>query len=246
MTLRRPRAAGIAAALVLGLSVGLTACAQSPETSYVNDAGESVTVNWRDYPAVAWIDADLVLEGPTVEEAAERSAELLAEVREALRAEFGAEEWQTLGEAEAYDDWFPMGGNGYGGDSMLITNNSQTWESEVSIPRSDWERVVNAAAEIAARHGLEMRVEQELDSDWETWMRAENLLRGDAEWLSITVQDATLDAEALEQAVENGWLVSGISLSTGITTIREEDRVEFERRAAPFRDLVRPEPTHSD
>ena len=66
------------------------------------------------------------------------------------------------------------------------------------------------------------------------------------EFMTVTVQDARRDDQALAEAEQNGGLISGVSLFYGIQTISGADRAEFERRAAPFRGLERPAPSHSD
>lgn len=246
----------IAAAAALAAVVAVTAggCAESPKTSYTDAAGATVTVDWADYPAAAWIDSALVLGGPMVEQTTAAEEGLIREVREALDAEFGAEHgpfrWREVraGSENApadYDEWHPMSGNGYGGDSMLLTYNSPTWEAAATIPQRDWERVIEVVAGLAARHGLAQRMQEE-QSEWSGWMRTETLLRGDAEWLSVSVLDTSLDDRARRDAEEHDWILSGIQLFYGITTIREAERAEFERRAAPFLGLQRPEATHSD
>lgn len=228
--------------LALALAGSLAACAVPPRSSYVNEAGQTVTVSWADFPARAYVDTESVLAGPTVEEVADHSTRLLVEAREALEAEFGLTGWSVRGE----EGWFPEGGNDYGGTSMLHIFNSSTWEAPAEIPGEDWERVVDAVAEVAERYGLDTRRIEELDDRTGTWMRAEVLMRGDAEWLSVVVQDAALDPRALAEAEERGWQVAGVQLFYGISTIREADRAEFERRADPFRGLEFPYPRGFD
>lgn len=240
-----------AVALALGLLGALSACAASPTTSYTDESGETVTVNWRDYPATAWYGAEEALGMPMTGEVGSRSRELLQEARVALEQEFGPEfglsAWEALGDPADYEDWYPMGGNGYGGDSMLVTFNSQSWEAEATIPREQWSRMIDVVAEVAERYGIEERVLDEIDPEYEVWMRSETLFH-EGEWLSVSVQDARLDptGAAAEDARQGGWAASGVSISYGITTIRDEDRAEFERRAAPFAGLDRPAETHPD
>lgn len=243
------RTSRVAAALVLGLTVALTACASSPETSYTNEAGETITVDWRDYPASAWLGVEDVLSGPGSGEVPARSEQLLAAVRDALATEFGITRWEAEGDPEGADDWYPMRENEYGGESMLVTFNSQAWGGEASIPYAEWERVVDVVADVAARYGLDQRRNDGDHSDpgQELWLRSESLMQaGPSEWLGVSVQDANLDpsGEALEDAEKLGLLVSGVSLFYGITTVLDEDRAEFERRAAPFAGLERPKASH--
>ncbi|MFT4232994.1 MAG: LppA family lipoprotein, partial [Leucobacter sp.] len=243
------RRSGIA--LALGAALLLGGCTPSPTSSYTDGSGQRVTVDWADYPAAAWIDAQAVLDGPTVEQTEEASARLFAEVQDALEEEFGDEfgpfEWSSRdSDGDESDDWLPMLGNGYGGESMLITYNSPTRESPAAIPETEWQRVIDTVAEVAARHGLDHRQEYDVDEGAVEWERSETMLRGDAEWLDVNVRDATLDDEASAEMRQSGWLVSGISLFYGISTIREQDRAEFAERAAPFGGLDIPDATHSD
>lgn len=237
-----------AAALALGLAGSLAACAASPETSYVDASGERVTVNWRDYPATSWIGAEAVLAAPSAEETPERSERLLADLRKALDAEFPISEWSACCFGEGPAEWFPMDSNEYGGDSMLRTYNSLNWSGEAEIPRGQWDRVVTVAAEVAAEYGLDVRRhDDDLSPGLELWLHEEGLSSGnDTEWLSVAVQDARLDpsGQALKDAEEYDQLVAGITLFYGITTISDEDRAEFERRAAPFAGLQRPPASH--
>lgn len=245
MTLRGTRIA--AAALALGLLSALSACAASPTTSYTDESGNTVTVNWRDYPAASWYGAEEVLEMPMAGEAEARSRELLREARDALDQEFGLGGWEVYGDPLGYEDWYPMDGNGYGGHSMLATFNSQSWQAEATVSREQWSRMIDVVAEVAKRYGLDGRSLEELDPEHEGWTRSEVLFH-EGEWLNVGVQNAQLDPTgvAVEEAEQYGWFASGVSISYGITTIRDEDRAEFERRAAPFSGLDRPAETHPD
>ncbi|MGB4779463.1 hypothetical protein [Microbacterium sp.] len=66
------------------------------------------------------------------------------------------------------------------------------------------------------------------------------------EFLTITVQDVTLDEDALADAQKYESLVAGISLFCGIQTIAAADREAFASASAPFAGLDRPAATHSD
>lgn len=236
------------AALAVALAAAFSACTPSPTTSYTDGSGAEVTVEWRDYPASAWLGAGEVLAGPLAGEVPERWEALLEEVQHELAAEYGLDAWRAHGDPADYDHWFPMRENEYGGSSMLVTYNSQEWSVEGVIPFADWERVVDTVAVVAERHGLAWRRHDDdhLDPGYARWLRSESLTRSDTEWLAVTVQDARLDpkGEAVADAEEHGWLVSGVSLSYGITTVPDEDRAEFERRAAPFAGLALPKASH--
>lgn len=232
----------------LALSIALSACVASPESTYTNAAGESVTVDWSDYPASAWLGVEEILAGPRASDVPERSEQLLAEIRAQLAEEFDIAAWAVAGEPQGNGDWFHMRENEYGGESLLVTFNSPGWDGEASIPRADWERAVDVIAGVAAEYGLDERWhDTDLTPPFDQWMRSETLTRGaGSEWVSVLVQDANLDPsrEALEEAAKHGWLVSGVSISYGITTVRDQDLAEFQRRAAPFAGLERPEASH--
>lgn len=234
------------ATLLIALLAPLGACASSPTTQHVSESGHKVTVEWRDYPAYAGTDADLVLAGPTVEETPMHAPALLDEVMRELSTAFEDETGQLTWQQNGDDGWFPMSGNGYGGDSMLQTYNSPTWEAGAVIARDRWQELVDVAARVAADFGLETRRKDEFEPGFDRWLHSEALLRGDVEWLTVSVQDASLDAAALHEAEEHGWLVAGISISYGISTISDEHRAAFEQRTVPFRGLDMPEATHSD
>ncbi|NLA66263.1 MAG: hypothetical protein GX862_10195 [Leucobacter sp.] len=239
-----------AATLTLSLATALSACTPSPTTSHVNDAGESVTVDWRDYPAAAWLSAEQVLAGPRAGEAPDRFAQMLGEMSLALELAFGAERGKALGDPADYAKWYPTAENGYGGRSMLYTYNSQTWVVDADISDEDRELAVDIVAEIAAKFGLDQR---RLDdpSEWDSperarWLRSESLFNDNSEWLWVSVQDARLDESGEEArfAEQQGWSGVGVSLAYGITTVLDDDRAEFERRAEPFAGLVLPEASH--
>ena len=241
----RRRFLGFAA---VAAAVTLAGCAVSPTTTYRNAEGVETTVHWRDYPADAYTDTGDVLALPSVEEVADRWSEVREAVAGAIEAELGAQagdlEWRTHGD----DGWFPYGGNGYGGESMLQVYNSASWEAEVEVPPGAWKDVLEAAERELAEWGIRAAPavpREEGDPDPSHWMQSVDLFQN-GEFMTVTVQDARRDEAALADAEENGWIVSGISLFYGIQTISDTDRAEFERRAAPFQGLARPEASHSD
>jgi hypothetical protein len=131
---------------------------------------------------------------------------------------------------------------------MLQVYNSTSWESEVELPPSTWQRVLDAAARELSEWGIRPSHPAPATDEWadhSRWLRYTDFFDG-GEFLTVSVQDARRDDDALADAEEYGHLVSGISLFYGIQTISEDDREEFERRAEPFAGLTRPESTHSD
>ncbi|WP_157157120.1 hypothetical protein [Diaminobutyricimonas sp. LJ205] len=116
MTSRAVRA-GVALAAGALAVMALTSCAASPKTTYVTDAGETVTVDWADYPGQSNIDSAQVLAAPATEDVEEASLQLLAEIETALTEEFGLE-WEVGPPSEA--TWWEHDDNGYGGDSLYV------------------------------------------------------------------------------------------------------------------------------
>lgn len=232
---------------MLAAAAAIVGCAASPTTTIRSADGEETTVHWRDYPADAFTDARDVLALPSVEEVADRWADVRAAVAQAIEVELGDSvshlEWRASGD----DGWYPYGGNGYGGDSMLQVYNSATWETEVELPPSAWQGVLDAAERELAEWDIRVSPAAPApgEDDLSHWMRYIDFFQG-GEFMTVTVQDARRDDGALADAQEYGHLISGISLFYGIQTISDADRAEFERRAQPFQGLARPEASHSD
>lgn len=226
-----------ASAVLLALQLG---CAASPQTTYIDDTGRSVTVDWANYPTEGQYSADEVLAGPTVEETEARMEAMLTAVQEELDAEFGTSDWVAIGE----DGWYPTEGNGYGGDDMLIVYNSVTWQSETPVPRERWAEVNSVVGHVVEAWRLS-EGNPSFSEGLPEWM-ASGVFTGGTEWLDVTVQNANLDDEARSEAEGNDSLVQGVTLFYGISTLHEKDLAEFAKRAAPFEGLDHPDPTHSD
>lgn len=75
----------------------LSGCASSPTTTYIGPTGAEVTVDWADYPGSPGVDATDVLSAPPEEEIERVEFELVAEIEQALGAEFDLD-WQSEGE----------------------------------------------------------------------------------------------------------------------------------------------------
>jgi len=230
--------------VVAATCVLLVGCAVSPTTTYRDASGATVTVDWADYPAQAWTAAEDILAGPSVEETPARERSIVADVAQAVSAEFGTGSPVLHGEGA----WYPSSGNGYGGQSMLVTFNSGEWRIDATIPPEHWERVLDAIAAALAPWGLvpQVPVDPEDEITRSTTMWFVDFIADGPEWLAVTVGDARLDAAEERIATANGWLVAGVTLSYGITTISESDRETFRDRSAPFAGLTRPAETHSD
>ena len=79
----RPHVA-LGAAVAVAAAILLSACAPSPTTTTTDAEGNTVTVDWVDYPAHAGIPANDVLMLPDAEEVEARADELIAEVQDIL------------------------------------------------------------------------------------------------------------------------------------------------------------------
>lgn len=238
-TRSRHRAAlGLAVAAVG--AVLLSACAPSPTSKTTDAEGNTVTVDWVDYPASAGMPANDVLILPSAEEVEARADQLIGEVQDTLEAEYGITGWTTQNEA----GWYPQEGNGYGGESLLTTYNSASHEAEVKIPIEHWDAVIETVGEIAERYEIADEASDTYFAEYPEWMRGGSFHRG-TEFFDVFIQDDTLnpDHDADER---NDGLAMGVSLFYGITTISETDRAEFVRRATPFEGLKLPEATTSD
>ena len=216
----------------------------SPKTTYRDASGATVTVDWADYPAHAGMAAEDILAGPSTEETPAREERLVADIARALSAEFDLGPPVLHGEGA----WYPSSGNGYGGASMLETFNSGEWRFDATIAPERWERVIDLIASAVAPSGFVPQVPldpaEEITRSTTMWFA--DFVAFGTEWLSVTVGDARLDPAEHKTAKANGWLIAGVTLTYGITTISESDRETFRSRAEPYEGLARPGDTHSD
>ena len=122
--------------VMVAASLALGACASSPTSTYTNADGQSITVDWKDYPVHAGTLSEDILAAPAKEDAEGVSEAMLTEIVTALDAEFGLQ-WAASGES----GWFPSNGNGYGGKSLTTTWNSVSWNSRTApAETADWEK----------------------------------------------------------------------------------------------------------
>lgn len=241
------------AAFVINHNRGVVTVEQAPD-------GSETTVEWRNYPSVAGLDPDEVLAGPSLGDALETSPVLLAEIRDALTAEFGLA-WASdpfVSEAEA----FPSE-NQYGGQSLLSGINSPTSPS-VGVPRewADKQKALDIIGEVAARYGF---AAPRLDQD--AWGTSEEdrirdlggatpeeqvfvsaMLLGPAgQWISVNIQDFSKDvdgrlAERATGDAENGWQTDTIAIMYGANgLLAESDRDAFVERLQEFDGYQAPE-----
>lgn len=261
-------AALTASALALA-GCGVLGNQPSPVSTYVGADGEQVTVDWADYPGEAGQDSEALRAGPDQDEIVPLATDLVNRVRAAVELEADTRLIPTRDESEWFgeESWFSASGNGYGGETMLVTVNCCELQSG-SAPATDrWRGLVDAVSAVTEEYGLGPVVLQheapELLAD-ERWRDeyARDYCNGaggrcwlwsgtayaNGQWLSFSIQDARLDTTgaAMEDAEEFDWPVASVSVSFGATTIASGRRDDFERAFAPFEGLDKPDATTSD
>jgi hypothetical protein len=258
---------GTAFVLAASASLALTSCVPSPKTTYVAAAGEQVTVDWVDYPGQSGVPAAEVLVAPSAEATRAQSAAILGEIESRLTAEFGLvwEDGPREDDQRIDGDFYPGGGNGYGGESLFVTFNSLPRES-LTIPTSaaDWHRIMEVIGEVTRAHGMGALKVDGLDTE----LTAEEIQRygsenhdefwqwsgtayGQSQWVYAGLIDVGRDAsgKALSDmggSVDYGWNTRSINISYGATVLPAADRASFIERVAPFAGLSQPKPTDSD
>lgn len=230
----------------------------------VTDAdGRERTVYWREYPGVAGVDPQQVLQGPTPEEGYAAGQDIVAEVRASLATELGFE-WALP--TDGRDDFQPFVHrvpNYLGGESLLTVVNALPSQS-ISVPR-DWadkQRALEIVGTVIARYGYSAPVldtfdlwtdEQRMDDlgglTPETQVIVSGMAQGPAgQWLSFTFQDPSKDTagqfdERLARLSGSDRQLGTFSLSYGANgLLRDADRNEFSERLEPFAGLTPPVP----
>lgn len=230
----------------------------------VTDAdGRERTLYWREYPGIAGVDPQEVLQGPTPEVGFAAGQGMIAEVRAALTAEL------QLGWApppDGRDDVDPFADriqNYFGGESLLTAVNAPPSQS-TSVPRAwaDKQRALEIIGTVVARHGYsaptidtfdqwtdEQRVSDRGGSTPEAQVIVSGMAPGPAgQWLSFTFQDLSKDTtgrfkERLTNPSEPGRQLDTLSLSYGANgLLKDADREEFKKRLEPFAGLMPPVP----
>lgn len=258
---------GTAFLLTASAAFALTACTPSPQTTYVAENGQEVTVDWVDYPGQAGVDSAQVLLAPSAEETRDRSVAILGEIEARLSDEFGLV-WENApsGDGQRVDgDFYLSQGNGYGGESLYVTFNALGRES-LSIPASDedWDRIIVIIAEITQSYGLgdlnSDGLEMMENSDERAPLAGESLgsywqwggtAYGRSQWVYVSLMDVDRDEtgaalEDMKGSIEYGWNPRSINISYGATILPAADRALYVRRVAPFEGLARPAATSSD
>lgn len=181
-------------------------------TKVIEPDGSERTVYWREYPGVASLDADDVLDGPSVDEAYATATTMLGEMRSALTDEFALQWVPDPNEGDGNGPFFDGIENRFGGQSLLTTINSPTSQS-TSVPTSwaEKQRAIEIIGDIAANYGFGAPVldyardtsatEDELIRDWggatpETMVIVSGSLEGPTgQWLSFSLQDLSKDVD---------------------------------------------------
>ena len=254
-------ARSVVASALLGV-VFLTGCAVAPTTTVSRPDGTDVTVNWEDYPASAGMNAEEILAAPREKEVEAIGTALFAALRESLDEQFELR-WTESGEA----GWYPEHGNGYGGESVLITYNSSSSETD-SAPSSpsDWRSIVERVSTVTEANGLgtvvldhemppseadEVAWQRDLHNRFGTddpdryWIWTGTAYRN-AQWLAVSIVDVERDPTG--KATDDLGDEPGqyIAFSYGATVIPDSERDAFVRALEPFRELERPPASHSD
>lgn len=233
-------------------------------TVAVNADGSERTVYWRDYPGLAGVDTQQVLEGPTPQEGFEAGQAMIAEIELALSAEFGLE-WAPPADADASPFNRPIE-NHFGGRSLLTNVNGPESQS-TSVPQAwaDKQRALSIIGEVSGRYGfaapeingLERWSEEDRIRDLggltpDKQVIVSGMAPGPAgQWLSFRFQDLSKDtngtfADRLRPPQGSQWQLNTVALSYGANgLLAAEDRNEFESRLEPFRGLTPPEPLES-
>lgn len=214
-------------------------------------------VPWSDYPGVPQTSTDQVLKNETVEELSPRVDKAMAEVREAITAEFDFT-WTPKGE-----DVVEYETNRFHGTSLLNTYDSVNWQtSETLRTLADKKRAVDIVIDVMARNGFGTPVLQNvpgpnavyefggytLDDQgrWVVLGQPPEVSRGNLEFviLDLSHDRTQVLTNASTFAVETlGWEAEYLSISYhGDFMLKESDRAEFQRRAALYRGHIMPVP----
>lgn len=123
-------------------------------TTVATDAdGTERTVYWRDYPGVAGVDPQEILQGPTPAEGYAAGRNMISEITTALSGEFGIE-WVPEDEHPGSGIFHELVENSFGGQSVLTAVHSPGSQS-TSVPQawSDKQRVIRIIGDVSARYG---------------------------------------------------------------------------------------------
>lgn len=261
--------AAVLAGVLLLTGCGALPPAPSPTTTHTDASGEVVTVDWADYPAHAGNDGEALLGRADQSELEPGVRELMARLRAEIERASGLELEPLEPESSWFDDenWFPQTGNGYGGESMLITINCCELSADRVPDTARWRAILDAASRVTEDAGLgplvldieseAMAAEPSWERDYrerycnaaggECWLWSASAFDG-VQWVYLTIRDGALDrtGDAAREAEEYDRLLAGIDVAYGATVVRAGMADEFARAIAPFVGLDLPDATTSD
>ncbi|GGI87380.1 hypothetical protein [Pseudarthrobacter scleromae] len=234
-------------------------------TTVVKNAdGTERTVYWREYPGVAGIDPQQVLDGPTPQQGYDAGQTMITEIKAALSEELRLQ-WAPVADKGGSPFHRPIE-NHYGGESLLINVNGPESQS-ITVPQT-WEekqRAISIIEEVARRYGFDALAIDGLES-WSAEDRIRDLggltpdqqvivsgvaLGRAGQWLAFRFQDLSKDAkgtftERLRPPEGAQWQMNTMALSYGANgLLAAEDRNEFESRMESFHGLIPPAPLES-
>lgn len=248
---------------VLAVAVTITgllgACASSPTAAA--EAPVAVTkapLDWATYPGRADTDPDEILAGPNAEQVDAVSNTVLAGIETRLTTDFGLQWTDVVGST---GQLYPQSGNGYGGNSLLVTYKSTERVSlSPAETKVEWSRITGLVNDLAFENGLKFAQLTNIDPKGGTapiagsgastpdqkWQW--NVSATDAsQWLTLTLVDVDRAAESKATGSSTGkatdWNPRSISLTYGATTIPAADRDRFVQLLKPFDGLGRPATT---
>jgi len=124
-------------------------------TTVATDDGTERTVYWREYPGVAGIATQQVLDGPTPQQGYDAGQTMIAEIKAALSEELRLE-WAPVGDTGGSRPFHRPIANHYGGKSLLTNVNGPEAQS-TTVPQT-WEekqRAISIIGEVTHRYGYE-------------------------------------------------------------------------------------------
>lgn len=226
-------------------------------------------MDWADYPASAGIDGAELLGRPDQEDMEGPARELMLTLRSTIENVSGLRLVPTESPSKWFskNDWFVEEGNGYGGESMLVTVNCCSMQSDAAPDPLRWRAVLDAASEVTRAAGLgPLTLTHEskalaADPAWEReyrdqycnmpngecWMWSADVFDG-SQWVFITIQDGALDptGRAVRDATGRDGPVAFIALDYGATVVKAGMSQQFADALAPFAGLERPAASTSD
>lgn len=245
--------------LVIATLTVLTGCAAfgktpSPTTTHTDASGATVVTEWVNYPAHAYHDGEALIGYPDQAELPPVAADVIRSIGNTISDVSGIELEAAAAESTWFSDnnWHAQAGNGYGGESMLITINCCELASDTAPDRVKWQAVLDAASRAADDAGLGPFVADELAescaaTDEDCWILGATATDG-VQWVSLTIQDRSLDTsgDAKREAEELDWPMSTIAISYGATVVQSGKKDDFTFAVQNFTGLDRPDPTASD